>query len=123
MAVRPPSSPTSWSKITRRVEVGTLAPLDIVQAQAEAATRRRTCRRRSRRADGGIRLSFASGTTSDVAADDRPVDLPSPCRRRPMSRARVPGARRAHRHHQPARVSPPATSHQVLQGPSMPALT
>ena len=37
-----------------RVEVGTLAPLDIVQAEAEAANRRQTlARRRSDAADGG----------------------------------------------------------------------
>ena len=75
-----------------RVEVGTLAPLDIVQAQAEAATRRQNLPRRSRRADRGARaeaLHRQRHRRSAVAADHpaRSICRRS-SRRRPTSKAR-----------------------------------
>jgi outer membrane protein TolC len=64
-----------------RVEVGTLAPLDIVQAQAEAATRRQTlaaAEATASTADLALKRFLVSGTEDPLWRQEIvPVDLPS----------------------------------------------
>jgi outer membrane protein len=64
-----------------RVEVGTLAPLDIVQAQAEAATRRQNlaaAEAAAQTAEIGLKRFLVSGTDDPLWRQTiRPVDLPS----------------------------------------------
>lgn len=64
-----------------RVEVGTLAPLDIVQAQAEAATRRQnlaTAEATAQTAELALKRYIVSGTDDPLWRQTlRPVDLPS----------------------------------------------
>jgi outer membrane protein TolC len=64
-----------------RVEVGTLAPLDIVQAQAEAATRRQnlaTAEAAASTAELALKRYLVSGTDDPLWRQTiRPVDLPS----------------------------------------------
>ena len=64
-----------------RVEVGTLAPLDIVQAQAEAATRRQTlaaAEATASTAELALKRFLVSGTDDPLWRQAiRPVDLPS----------------------------------------------
>jgi outer membrane protein len=64
-----------------RVEVGTLAPLDIVQAQAEAATRRQNLAAAEatlQTAELGLKRYIVSGTDDPLWRQTlRPVDLPS----------------------------------------------
>ena len=64
-----------------RVEVGTLAPLDIVQAQAEAATRRQNLAAAdaaASTADLALKRYLVSGTDDPLWRQTiRPVDLPS----------------------------------------------
>ncbi len=63
-----------------RVEVGTLAPLDIVQAQAEAATRRQNlaaAEATSQTAELALKRYLVSGTDDPLWRQTiRPVDLP-----------------------------------------------
>ena len=76
-----------------RVEVGTLAPLDIVQAQAEAATRRQTlaaAEATASTADLALKRFLVSGTEDplwrqELVPGGRAVAL---SRRRPTSRPR-----------------------------------
>jgi len=64
-----------------RVEVGTLAPLDIVQAQAEAATRRQTlaaAEATASTADLALKRYLVSGTEDPLWRQELvPVDVPS----------------------------------------------
>jgi len=64
-----------------RVEVGTLAPLDIVQAQAEAATRRQNlaaAEATAQTAELALKRFIVSGTEDPMWRQTlRPVDLPS----------------------------------------------
>lgn len=64
-----------------RVEVGTLAPLDIVQAQAEAATRRQnlaSAEATAQTAELALKRYIVSGTDDAMWRQQiRPVDLPS----------------------------------------------
>jgi outer membrane protein TolC len=64
-----------------RVEVGTLAPLDIVQAQAEAATRRQTlaaAEATASTADLALKRFLVSGTEDPLWRQEIvPVDVPS----------------------------------------------
>jgi outer membrane protein len=64
-----------------RVEVGTLAPLDIVQAQAEAATRRQNlaaAEATAQTAEIALKRFIVSGTDDPLWRQSiRPVDLPS----------------------------------------------
>jgi outer membrane protein len=64
-----------------RVEVGTLAPLDIVQAQAEAATRRQNlaaAEAAAQTAELALKRYLVSGTDDPLWRQSlRPVDLPS----------------------------------------------
>ena len=64
-----------------RVEVGTLAPLDIVQAQAEAATRRQNlaaAEATAQTAEFALKRFLVSGTDDPLWRQAlRPVDLPS----------------------------------------------
>jgi len=64
-----------------RVEVGTLAPLDIVQAQAEAATRRQNlaaAEAAAQTAELALKRFLVSGTDDPMWRQTiRPVDLPS----------------------------------------------
>ena len=64
-----------------RVEVGTLAPLDIVQAQAEAATRRQNlaaAEATAQTAELSLKRFLVSGTDDPLWRQTiRPVDLPS----------------------------------------------
>jgi outer membrane protein TolC len=64
-----------------RVEVGTLAPLDIVQAQAEAATRRQNlavAEATLQTAELALKRYIVSGTEDGMWRQQiRPVDLPS----------------------------------------------
>ncbi len=64
-----------------RVEVGTLAPLDIVQAQAEAATRRQNlaaAEATAQTAEIALKRFLVSGTDDPLWRQTiRPVDLPS----------------------------------------------
>jgi outer membrane protein TolC len=64
-----------------RVEVGTLAPLDIVQAQAEAATRRQNlaaAEATAQTAELTLKRYLVSGTDDPLWNEQiRPVDLPS----------------------------------------------
>lgn len=64
-----------------RVEVGTLAPLDIVQAQAEAATRRQNlaaAEATAQTAELTLKRYLVSGTDDPLWRQQiRPVDLPS----------------------------------------------
>ena len=64
-----------------RVEVGTLAPLDIVQAQAEAATRRQNlaaAEATAATAELALKRYLVSGTDDPLWRQSiRPVDLPS----------------------------------------------
>ncbi len=64
-----------------RVEVGTLAPLDIVQAQAEAATRRQTlaaAEAAASTADLTLKRFLVNGTEDPLWSQELvPVDLPS----------------------------------------------
>jgi len=64
-----------------RVEVGTLAPLDIVQAQAEAATRRQNlaaAEAGAQTAEIALKRFLVSGTDDPLWRQTlRPVDLPS----------------------------------------------
>jgi outer membrane protein len=64
-----------------RVEVGTLAPLDIVQAQAEAATRRQNlaaAEAAAQTAELALKRFLVSGTDDPIWRQTiRPVDLPS----------------------------------------------
>jgi outer membrane protein len=64
-----------------RVEVGTLAPLDIVQAQAEAATRRQNlaaAEATAQTAELALKRFIVSGTDDPIWRQTlRPVDLPS----------------------------------------------
>ena len=64
-----------------RVEVGTLAPLDIVQAQAEAATRRQnlaSAEATAQTAELTLKRYIVSGTDDPLWRQTlRPVDLPS----------------------------------------------
>ena len=64
-----------------RVEVGTLAPLDIVQAQAEAATRRQNlaaAEATAQTAEIALKRFIVSGTDDPIWRQTlRPVDLPS----------------------------------------------
>ncbi|MCC7242816.1 MAG: TolC family protein [Acidobacteria bacterium] len=64
-----------------RVEVGTLAPLDIVQAQAEAATRRQTlaaAEATASTADLALKRYLVSGTEDPLWRQEIvPVDVPS----------------------------------------------
>jgi outer membrane protein TolC len=64
-----------------RVEVGTLAPLDIVQAQAEAATRRQNlaaAEAAASTAELALKRYLVSGTDDPLWRQTiRPVDLPS----------------------------------------------
>ena len=86
-----------------RVEVGTLAPLDIVQAQAEAATRRQNlaaAEAAAQTAELALKRFIVSGTDDPLWRQTiRPVDLPSlappPTDVEGAVRTR---ARRAHRH-------------------------
>ena len=99
-----------------RVEVGTLAPLDIVQAQAEAATRRQNlaaAEAAAQTAELALEaLPRQRHRRSDVAADDSsrgPAVARS--RRRPTSRARCAArSPSAPTSSTPARASTPATS-------------
>ena len=70
-----------------RVEVGTLAPLDVVQAQAEEATRRQALAQadaQSRTAELALKRLIVSGTDdpalecSGINPVDRPTFLPDP---------------------------------------------
>jgi len=65
----------------QRVEVGTLAPLDIVQAQAEAATRRQNlaaAEATAQTAELTLKRFLVSGTDDPLWRQTiRPVDLPS----------------------------------------------
>ena len=74
-----------------RVEVGTLAPLDIVQAQAEAATRRQNlaaAEATAQTAELALKRYIVSGTDDPMWRQTIvPVDLPSSRRRRPTSKA------------------------------------
>jgi outer membrane protein len=64
-----------------RVEVGTLAPLDIVQAQAEAATRRQTlaaAEATASTADLALKRFLVNGTEDPLWRQELvPIDLPS----------------------------------------------
>ena len=64
-----------------RVEVGTLAPLDIVQAEAEAATRRQAlavAEATLQTAELALKRYIVSGTEDPVWRQElRPIDLPS----------------------------------------------
>ena len=64
-----------------RVEVGTLAPLDIVQAEAEAATRRQalaTAEATLQTAELALKRYIVSGTEDPLWRQElRPIDLPS----------------------------------------------
>jgi outer membrane protein TolC len=64
-----------------RVEVGTMAPIDVVQAQAEEATRRQTlaqARANHRTAELALKRLIVSGTDDPVwTASLNPVDRPS----------------------------------------------
>src|SRR5688500_14824974 len=65
-----------------RVEVGTLAPLDIVQAQAEAATRRQTlasAEATAQTAELALKRFLVGGTDDPLWRQQlQPVDLPPP---------------------------------------------
>ncbi len=64
-----------------RVEVGTMAPIDVVQAEAEAATRRQTlvqAQAARRTADLALKRLIVSGTDDEIwRAELNPVDRPS----------------------------------------------
>ena len=64
-----------------RVEIGTLAPIDVVQAEAEAATRRQTlvqAQATRRTAELALKRLIVSGTDDDVwRAEVNPVDRPN----------------------------------------------
>ena len=64
-----------------RVEVGTMAPIDVVQAEAEAATRRQTlvqAQATRRTAELALKRLIVAGTDDDVwRAELKPVDRPS----------------------------------------------
>jgi outer membrane protein TolC len=64
-----------------RVEIGTLAPIDVVQAEAEAATRRQTlvqAQANRRTAELALKRLIVSGTDDDAwRAELNPVDRPS----------------------------------------------
>lgn len=64
-----------------RVEIGTLAPIDIVQAEAEAATRRQTLvqtQANRRTAELALKRLIVSGTEDELwRAELNPVDRPS----------------------------------------------
>jgi outer membrane protein TolC len=64
-----------------RVEIGTMAPIDIVQAEAEAATRRQTlvqAQANKRTAELGLKRLIVSGTEDDAwKAELNPVDRPA----------------------------------------------
>jgi outer membrane protein len=64
-----------------RVEIGTMAPIDIVQAEAEAATRRQTlvaAQAARRTAELALKRLIVSGTNDPLwAAELNPVDEPS----------------------------------------------
>lgn len=64
-----------------RVEIGTLAPIDIVQAEAEAATRRQTlvqAQATRRTAELALKRLIVSGTDDEVwKAELNPVDRPA----------------------------------------------
>ncbi len=64
-----------------RVEIGTLAPIDIVQAEAEAATRRQTlvqAQATRRTAELALKRLIVSGTEDEVwKAELNPVDRPA----------------------------------------------
>ena len=64
-----------------RVEVGTLAPLDIVQAEAEAATRRQSlavAEAAQQTAELALKRYIVSGTEDPLWRQElRPIDLPS----------------------------------------------
>ena len=64
-----------------RVEVGTLAPIDVVQAEAEAATRRQTLaalEAQAQTAELALKRLIVSGTSDPMwAARLRPVDRPT----------------------------------------------
>jgi outer membrane protein TolC len=64
-----------------RVEIGTLAPIDVVQAEAEAATRRQTlvqAQATRRTAELILKRLIVSGTEDDLwRAELNPVDRPS----------------------------------------------
>ena len=65
-----------------RVEIGTMAPIDVVQAQAEEATRRQalvTAEATSRTAELALKRLIVSGTDDDLwNATLEPTDRPSP---------------------------------------------
>ncbi len=69
-----------------RVEIGTMAPIDVVQAEAEAATRRQTlvqARAARRTADLALKRLIVSGTDdeawkSELNPVDRPAFTPAP---------------------------------------------
>ena len=112
-----------------RVEVGTLAPLDIVQAQAEAATRRQNlaaAEATAQTAELALKRYIVSGTDDPLwrqtIRPGRPAHRSS--RRRPTSRApsaaRSPSAPTSSTR---ARTSTPATSTSgIFKDQSMPAL-
>jgi outer membrane protein TolC len=64
-----------------RVEIGTMAPIDVVQAEAEAATRRQTlvqAQANKRTAELGLKRLIVSGTEDDAwKAELNPVDRPA----------------------------------------------
>src|SRR5688572_32323832 len=83
MIRRPPRStlfPYTTLFRSARVEVGTLAPLDIVQAQAEAATRRQNlaaAEAAAQTAEIALKRFLVSGTDDPMWRQTlRPVDLP-----------------------------------------------
>jgi outer membrane protein TolC len=69
-----------------RVEIGTMAPLDVVQAQAEAATRRQTLAQAEatwRTAELSLKRLIVNGTDdplwrSSINPSDRPIFAPEP---------------------------------------------
>ena len=94
------TSPKSWSQDNRaRVEVGTMAPLDVVQAEAEAATRRQALAQAEatlRTAELTLKRLIVNGTDDPLwRATITPVDRPT-FRAEPLDvEARGPqGARR-----------------------------
>ena len=64
-----------------RVEVGTLAPIDVIQAEAEAATRRQTLaalEAQAQTAELALKILIVSGTTDPIwIARLNPVDRPT----------------------------------------------
>ena len=121
------TSPRSWCEDNRaRVEVGTMAPLDVVQAEAEAATRRQalaqaeaTLAHRGAGAEAADRQRHRRSAVARTHHADRSAGVSAraarrrrrPSRRRSTTRTDLEQARRTHRQqrrHHPVPAEPDA---------------